>query len=243
VTRAAVAACLLLALCGCGRSASPPAIIVDIAEPEESWENQLAAVRDGRSSEIRLSAESVDASHFGELAVGCGGLTTLVLDRTDLRDEDLEPLRSLPNLRWLKLPGPVGDPGLEAIAACRDLEILNLPGAAFTDGGLAKLATLDRLSLLRFGSPRVTDSGLGHLKSLPRLKALHLIGVPITDAGLEAVASVETLESFYLDRGEVTEAGLGRLLADRPDIHLHKDQYHLPGDPNADVHESAREAR
>jgi hypothetical protein len=237
VRRAVFAVGLLIGSGGCGPSDSQPAVTVEIAEPEASWDSQLAAVREGRSTEIRLSGENVDSLRFRELAIGCAGLTTLALDRADVRDEDLEPLRSLPNLRWLKLPGPIGDAGIESIAACRDLEILNLPGAAFTDQGLVRLKTLDRLSLLRFGSPGVTDRGLEQLRSLPRLTALHLIGVPITDAGLKTVAGIESLESFYLDGGSVTEKGLRDLLAERPDLHFHKDQYHLPGDPNADVHD------
>lgn len=234
---AVVSFSLTIALAGCGPSDPPAAVVIEIAEPEASWKTQLAAVRGGRSTEIRLSEQRVDAALFRELATGCAGLTVLALDRADLRDDDLEPLRSLADLRWLKLPGPIGDAGAETIAACRSLEILNLPGAAFADSGLAKLATLDRLSLLRFGSPNVTDAGLVRLEELPKLKALHLIGVPITDAGLRAVGSVKSLESFYLDGGRVTEAGLRKLLTDRPDIHFHKDQNHLPGDPNADVHQ------
>lgn len=226
--------CLLALLFGCRESKAPPSATAGAAEA--GWYAQLAAVRNGRSDEIRLTDEPVTAARFRDL-VGCERLTTLVLDRADLRDEDLAPLRSLPKLRWLKLPARVGDHGATTIAECRSLEILNLPAATFTDTGLASLATLERLSLLRFGSPNVTDEGLKPLSGLPKLRFLHLLDVPITDAGLEHVAAIETLESFYLDGGHTTDPGLRELLAARPDLHFHKDQRHLPGDPNADRHD------
>lgn len=226
----------LLALAGCADSAAPePAASIAPAEP--GWADQLSAVRASRSDEIRLGDHLVTAAQFRDLASGCGGLKTLVLDRADLHDDDLAALRALPNLRWLKLPAPIGDDGATIIADCLTLEILNLPAATFTDAGLAKLATLDRLTLLRFGSPHVTDAGLAPLAGLPNLRFLHLLDVPITDAGLEHIVALKTLESFYLDGGRTTDAGLRKLLAARPDLHFHKDQHHLPGDPNADRHE------
>jgi hypothetical protein len=45
---------------------------------------------------------------------------------------------------------------------------------------------------------------------------------------------LKTLESFYLDGGHASDEGLRRLIAKRPDLHMHLDQTHLPGDPNAD---------
>jgi hypothetical protein len=221
-------------LAGCSEAPAPG--VPPLPAAEANWDAQVAAVREGRSDEIRVSESVVAAGQFRELATGCDGLATLVLDRADLSDGDLAPLAALPKLRWLKLPSAVGDDGAATIAGCRSLELLNLPAAVLTDAGLAQLATLDRLTLLRFGSPNVTDEGLKSLRGL-RLRSLHLIGVPITDAGLESVAAIPTLESFYLDGGNTTDAGLRKLIERRPDLHFHKDQLHLPGDPNADVHE------
>lgn len=236
--RPATASALLVAiLTGCGESSSAPpgATIVDI-EPEADWRPQVEAVRAGRSGEIRLTARAVSSAEFRELAAGCDGLETLVLGRADLSTPDLSLLPALPNLRWLKLPTAVDDEAAAILSECRSLETLNLPAAAFTDAGLAKLATLNRLSLFRFASPDVTDAGLESLAGLPNLRFLHLLDVPVTDAGLESVAAIPSLESFYLDGGRVTDAGLQRLLERRPDLHFHKDENHLPGDPNADDH-------
>lgn len=234
--RVAAAFAIALLLVGCDDPAPSPKSQSETAERPASWDDLVAAVRAG-ADKIRTS-EPVTAEQFGTLATGCDGLTAIVLEGTaSLADDDLAVLSSLPKLRWLKLPSPIGDAGAESIAGCESLEIVNLPNGSFSDAGLAKLASLERLELLRFGSPNVTDEGLKELARLPRLKFLHLLDVPITDDGLKHVAAVESLESFYLDGGNATDDGLRRLLADRPDLHFHKDQHHLPGDPNAHRHE------
>ncbi|MGC1272540.1 MAG: hypothetical protein WBC44_02445 [Planctomycetaceae bacterium] len=226
---------LFMTLAGCDGAAPAPSAAP--ADAEASWSDQVDAVRGGRAAEIRLAA-TVTSEQFRELSTECDGLTALVLERAQLDDADLAVLTALPHLRWIKLPSPVGDEGVAIIGRCEVLEIVNLPAAVFTDAGLSHLAKLDRLELLRFSSPNVTDAGLKELPRLPRLKFLHLLDVPMTDAGLQHVAAVETLESFYLD-GETgaTDDGLRRLLAERPDLHFHKDQQHLPGDPNVHRHE------
>jgi hypothetical protein len=228
----------VLAVVGCTeRTSTVPLPRGDAIDAEESWNEQIAAVRAGLSDEIRISDELITAEHFDELKRGCDSLATLLIDQAELADTDLAVLSALPRLRWLKLPTPVGDEGAFAIARCTTLERLNLPLARFSDAGLSAVASLEGLTLLRFGSPNVTDEGLQELRYLPRLKFLHLLGVPITDAGLPHIASIETLQSFYLDGGRTTDAGLRKLLADRPDLHFHKDQRHLPGDPQAHRHE------
>lgn len=222
-------------LAGCSED-RPDTSSVAVTE-EASWNDQLADVRSGLSASIRISVATVSSEQFRELGTGCEQLTTLVLDRAAVTDDDLKVLASLPQLSWLKLPSPVGDPGAKLIAQSSRLRFLNLPGGVFSDRGLAELARLERLQLLRFGSPNVTDAGLRELTRLPGLRFLHLIDVPITDAGLKHIAAIEKLESFYLDGGGPTDAGLNQLLVERPELHFHRDQQHLPGDPNADRHD------
>ncbi len=198
-----------------------------------SWESQIAAVRAGQSDAIRLDEHGITPEQFQQLGQGCESLTTLLIDNGEIGDTELSVLSRLPKLRQLKLPGSVGDVGLEAISDCRGLELLNLPGGDFSDRGCAQLAQLDQLMLLRFGSPHVTDDGIRSLTRLPGLRFLHLLDVPITDAALDHIASIKTLESFYLDGGRVSDDGLRRLIVQRPDLHVHLDQTHIPGDPNA----------
>lgn len=238
-------------LCGCGDPATPSPEIVwspatsDVSPESEdsfvavepSWSAQVEAVRAGTSSEIRI-ALPVTSPQFRELADGCDGLTVLVLEEASLENGDLAVLPTLSRLRWIKLPFEIDDEGATAIGRCRSLEIVNLPQTSITDAGMTRIAELPRLELLRVQSPHVTDAGLEALTGLSRLRFLHLLDASITDAGLEQIAAIETLESFYLDGAtRTTDDGLRSLLTERPDLHFHKDQYHIPGDPNSHPHD------
>ena len=224
---------LLLALSACsdetGPSPAPP-------PTEASWSEQVAAVREGESTQIIVNHQTIDATEFSELTDGCDGLLILEIESADLADADLAVLEHCPLLKRLKLGAPVGDAGTEMIAAVPTLEIVNLPEAEFTDDGLASLATLPHLELLRIHTPNVTDAGMAHIPEIKSLRFLHLIDVPITDAGLRPLYGITDLESFYLDGSQCTDEGLGELLKALPELHFHKDQLHLPGDPHAHPH-------
>lgn len=223
------------ALSGCGDA---PQTATTVAEPSahaagSSWQTQIAAVRDGQSDAIRVTEEEVSGSQLQQLNSGCEHLTTLIIEAGSAGVGDVAVIAHLAHLRQLRLPGQVNDTGIEAITACRELELLNLPRSVITDHACKQIARLDQLMLLRFGSPHVTDEGIRAIAKLPRLRFLHLLDVPISDAALDDVASMTTLESFYLDGGRVSDEGLRRLIMKRPDLHVHLDQTHVPGDPNA----------
>ena len=145
-------ALLIALLCGCDeqRTAPPEFVSVPVtsadsaAVEEPSWNAQVAAIRSGASSEIRV-ASPVSSQQFRDLAEGCDGLTTLVLEDATLDDGDLAVLPVLPRLRWIKLPFVVNDAGADAIGRCPALEIVNRPDTAITDAGLARIAGLPRL--------------------------------------------------------------------------------------------------
>ena len=147
--------------------------------------------------------------------------------------------RALPNLTWLKMTWPIGDRAASAIAACRELEIVNLPRSDLTDQGFETIADLPNLVLLRIGAPRVTDAGVATLHAAQRLRYLHLIDVPLTDLSLPFIGKIERLESFYLDGGKASDAGLLQLLRSRPDLHFHRNQQHLEGDLKAHPHDGS----
>lgn len=203
-----------------------------------SWGEQIDAVRNGNSDSVRVSRdETISSKEFRELQRGCESLTSLWIERAELRDDDLELLRELPELSLLRLPTEVDDRGLALLSECRALKNLNLPNGRFTDDGFAAVRKLQQLESLRIGSPSLTDEGLVAIAELPRLRFLHLIDVPITDAGLDHVAAKATLESFYLDGGNCSDSGLRELLRKRRDLHFHKDQKHLASDPNSHDHD------
>ena len=225
---------LLLALSACRGETDLPSGTARVTQA--SWSEQLAEVREGRSSEIVISQETISAAQIEQLAEGCDGLTILEIESADFFDETLAVVDQCPHLKRLKLGMPMADAGVEHIAAATGLEFVNLPTARFTDDGLAALARLPRLELLRFHSPHVTDAGIAHIAEIDSLRFLHLIDVPITDEGLIPLHAMTGLESFYLDGSQCSDDGLRDLLNALPELHFHKDQLHLPDDPNTDAH-------
>ena len=213
----------------------------DGAVAELRWEQQVSAVRQGRSSKIRVSVQPVRAEQWSELADGCDNLAVLDVETLEAPEASFSLLSKLGRLRRLRIGSPVGDVGLNEISRAGSLQLLNLPRGDFTDDGLRELASLPRLELLRFHSSHVTDAGMQHIAAMPALRFLHLIGVPITDAGLLPLHGLGDLESFYLDGGACTDDGLSRLLQELPELHFHHNQLHLPDDPRAHPHDNTFE--
>jgi hypothetical protein len=192
-------------------------------------------VRAGESSEIRFVSQPVAPDQW-QMLQQCPSLEVLEVDAGLLSANDLQVLADLPELRRLKLTGPVDDADLQQLGSVRQLKMLNLPDGVFTDAGLQQLEPLRELELLRFGSRNVTDAGLAVVPRLGALRFLHLINVPITDAGLKHLHGLTGLESFYLDGGRCTDEGLYTLLNALPGLHFHRDQLHLPDDPHTHPH-------
>lgn len=229
--RSGVLVSLLWLLPGCRSETAGP--VPEL--PEASWSEQVAAVRAGRETRIAVTRVTIDAAQFEQLAEGCDGLAVLEIESATFPDETLAVLAQCPRLIRLKLGVPLGDAGAAHIAAASSLEFLNLPDARFTDDGLEAIAGLP-LKQLRFHSPRVTDAGMEHVAGIESLRFLHVIDVPMTDAGLLPLHAMTGLESFYLDGSACTDEGLRDLLTALPELHFHRDQLHLPGDPHAHPH-------
>jgi hypothetical protein len=206
----------------------------EVAPSAESWTAQVAAVRDGNSRRIVVSS-AITREEWLELQEGCESVEVIEVEKPEIVDSDLEILAGLKQLRRLAIGAAIGDRGAELIARCPTLTELNLPRSRVTDAGVKSLATLP-LTQLRMGSPLMTNAGLAELRSIPQLKFLHLIGAPIGDAGLKSIVEMRSLQSFYLDGSQCTDEGLSAMMHSRPDLHFHRDQLHLPDDPNADAH-------
>ena len=132
---------------------------------------------------------------------------------------------------------PIEDAQLADLAGLTELRRINLPRSQISDQGLERIVQeVPLLEQLRLGSPQITDVGLASIAQLKQLRFLHLIDVPLTDAGLKHLEQMTWLESFYLDGGNVTDAGLSALIEALPELHFHRDQQHLPGDPRSDGH-------
>ena len=203
-----------------------------------TFAEQVAAVRAGSSTRIRVADRALTEEEWKELA------TLEVLSYLDLQqgiaDDDKAVLLSrLPALERLVLrESPLGDEGLRHIAACHTLRDINLPQARCTLAGLAALAELPRLKNLRLGSPSLCVEGKGGaelgmtLLQFPALRSLHLIDVPLGDAGLEGIGRYDGLWNLYLDGAAVSDGAWERYFALHPEVHVHVDQAHHDRDPN-----------
>lgn len=216
--------------CGCQSRTN-----VTQESPSPSIHEQVLAVQHGDSREIRSNLAMDDAG-LGQLA-GLTELEVLSLTRAEVSDEFAGTLSSLVGLRQIRLENAaIGDRSAKAISKLRNLSSINLPNCNISDDGLEDWPSLHELVLLRIGSPNLSDAALATVAKMKSLRFLHLVNVAMTDAGLKHLYSMEQLESLYIDGGGVTEDGLSALLQAMPKLHFHRDQQHLPTDPQADNH-------
>lgn len=204
-----------------------------------TFEERVDAIRRGETSQLRMTLRPLLQQEYEQLLKLESSLTVLEIDQSQL---DREQLRALlqrgSSLTQLKLVGPIVDDDLLMISeTVPQLRVLNIPDGQFRNAALRSLSEFPQLELLRFSSPHVDDAGLAHIQQIETLRFLHLIAVPITDAGLSTIADMPNLESFYLDAGQCTEDGLSQLIKQRPDLHFHWNQLHLPSDPQRHPHQ------
>ena len=209
---------------------------VSAAEP--TFAEQVAAVRAGTSSRIRVADRKIREEEWEAIA-GLEALSHLDLQAGVADDAKAIVLARLPRLERLVLrESPLGDEGFRHLAACHTLRDINIPQARCTLAGLAALAELPRLKALRLGSPDLCPGGKGGadlgmtLLQFPALRSLHLIEVPLGDAGLEGVARYDGLWNLYLDGAGISDGAWERYFALHPEVHVHVDQAHHDRDPN-----------
>jgi len=237
-------AVLLAAACSAGGCARQP---VPAAPPELPLDEQIAAVRAGRSDRISCDRTPLDSrSEEGRSRLDAlAGLLTLRVLQLDHSDNRLSPadaarLLALPELGHIRLRGvSVDDATIGSIPTTSKLRIVNLPNADLTDAGFAALQRLPQLEQLRLRSPRVSGAGLQALKTFPSLLRLHLIDVPVTDAGLRVFHELPQLQSLYLDGATLSDAAYDALFVARPDLHVHLNQRHHDRDPHNHPHADA----
>ena len=164
-------------------------------------------------------------------------ITNLLLDESEVTDDGIAIIASMPNLIHLRVRSNLTDACIDHLLKLEKLQFLNLPYADFTDEGMQQLATHPRIQLLRLRSPKLTDACMPAIASMNNLAFLHLIEIPITDKGLVALHDNSALQSLYLDDSQATQAGLSKLIERQPMLHLHINQAHLDNDPRKDDHE------
>ncbi len=211
------------------RPSGPPAN--SNTEVQTIWNQQLKAVAEGQSTQIVMPDFRIPARCLSDLKSVAERVTELNLAGDSLATK-LDVITACSHLKILHLRTELGDAEVARLAQLRELEVLDLPLALdMTNAGLKSLDQHPRLKLIRLRSPQVTDEGLQVFSQLPNLRWLHLMEVPVTDAGLEILRQMAQLESLYLDGDRATDEGLSKLILERPDLHFHRDQLHLPDDP------------
>ena len=224
---------------------------------EQDWDTVIDLIKEHRITTFRAGGRMTDATlrrladldHLTSLDLGGSvqlsddGLAHLArfpqlrdLDLSGwkgrITDRGLEVLRHLPALRRFKMcwQQNISDAGLANLAACEQLEEVNLMGTPAGDGVIAALAGNPRLTQLKTGR-NVTDAGLPILHRYPAFKAWAggaleyglmsaeagptrvLIDGPFTDHGLASLVGLDGLFglSFFWHSPAFTAAGLGPL--------------------------------
>jgi internalin A len=129
------------------------------------------------------------------------------------KDEWIEPLEKLPELRYLRIEKAknVTDAALMHITKLTQLKNLTLRNSQISDSGLEQLKDMPRLEGINLPlNTKMTDAGLIHLKGMKRLKYLSL-GTNITDAGLEQLRGLTELKGLALLNTKISDNGLVNL--------------------------------
>ena len=224
----------VILILGCRTNSLPADKLPKDELPAESLAEQLAAVREGRSDEIRLEHTALGPQELESLAE-LASLRALVLDAGIVKDSDVKYLTALTGLEHLRLrDSPLSDIGIKELAdgQLQSLRILNLPQARPTAIGLRELARLPKLRQLRIAGRQIDDAAIEELAKWPALSSLHLIQPGMTDRSLVTLASMQELSSLYIDECPLSDAAWSKFFASRPGLHVHIDQAHHDLDPN-----------
>jgi CHAT domain-containing protein/Tfp pilus assembly protein PilF/Leucine-rich repeat (LRR) protein len=145
-------------------------------------------------------------------------MTTVSFSFTEVTDDDLEILQSVPNLSRLQLKStPIGDSGLERLRGLVHLRFLDLEDTRITDAGLNHLSKLTNLETLHLWDTDISDAGLHTLSGLTNLKEVQIGSPKISNAGLEPLASLPKLDSLWLRTCPIDDDGL-RIIARKSQV-------------------------
>jgi hypothetical protein len=144
--------------------------------PEASLAEQTQAVRDGRSTALRL-------------------------DRTLVVDRDLDSLAGLESqlLRVNFSRSEITDAGLAKLCQMKNLEQLRLASPRITDAGIASVGQLARLRFLHLIDAPITDAGIELLYGLKNLESLYLDGTKVTDEGIARLVAALPQVHLHID--------------------------------------------
>ena len=136
-------------------------------------------------------------------------------------------LRDAARLTRLRLERGGDDTLADALADAAAIETLNLPAAELSDDGLRTLAGIASLRSLRIGGVSPSADAVDAFAQADRLRHLHLLDATLAADAVAAIGRIGSLQSLYLDRVLLTDDALAKLVAARPDLHLHINARHV----------------
>jgi hypothetical protein len=162
----------------------------DVRRDNAEWVSKTkTALRAGKQSKLHFYS----SRHTGEMVnefAGMPEVTSMVFESTDLTDDGVKTIASLPNLSALTLYGGmpgVGNRGIRFLADHQHLAKLTILNTNVTDDGLAILPTLPALTELALERKLLTDTGMKHLSQLQGLDKLTVMGGEMRPARIEAL--------------------------------------------------------
>ena len=172
VSRRVPSLCALLLVLSLSCSDSLPDAPV-VPPAEASFSAQAAAVRDGRSEQIRLDHAPVSDDDLRHLAGLEDKLLRINLSRTTISDQGLAQISEMKQLEHLRLASPqITDAGVEVLHNLKQLRHLHLIDVPLTDAGLTHLHGLKSLQSLYLDGTRGSEQGMTEL--VEALPGVHL---------------------------------------------------------------------
>ena len=194
---------------------------IDLASERVFADEELvrAALMFPNLKRLRLAVSSVSTATLAELA-SLTALEELYLQDAAIDDAGLATLlRSMPNLRRLTLRRVQGvtDEALNAVAACKNLEVAALIELnQLTGAGLQPLAGIPRLRSLDLRNcGRLAAEDFKRLAAFDDLVELKLAGPAVNDAVAEAIVDLPQVRSLTIEDAEISATFLERLASDK----------------------------
>lgn len=159
---------LAVSLAACSHDSPRPSTAT---AAEASFAQQVRAVREGSSSQIRLDRAPVTDADLQQLDGLEDKLERINLSRTDISDQGLALLGKMQRLVQLRLASHrITDAGMAHLKPLAGLRFLHLIGAPVGDRGLETLHVLRRLESVYLDGTRVTEEGIVRLlEALPNV--------------------------------------------------------------------------
>ncbi|MCE9608359.1 MAG: protein kinase [Planctomycetia bacterium] len=115
-------------------------------------------------------------------------------------DQDLIPLRSMPELRHLDLLGTsITDEGLVHLAGLQNLNWLHLTGTNVRGPGIRHLINCPKLTTLRFGDKSLDDSAVPYLAQMKQVESFEAVRSQLSD--ISWIAPLENLHTLHVGGG------------------------------------------